>query len=483
MLPEGLLKAIKLLLAACLVSLALLTMTAPALNTVAQGDATPTPLPIVGPTDAAAAPLAATPAEADATAVPREKQALDLARAAMAKKLGRSPSYFKYVKAWTWELLLFKDSALGCPAQGQTPTKGDAAGYRITFTGFDNTQYEVHVTYDLATAYICATIGQGTGGASALPAPGAQGKAINGPFEAGGQIQDFNSGTVAAMQKAGMKWLKRQLAVGDGSGPAIISAGHGQGFKVLLSVKGDKGQVLNPGYFDSFASFVAGLATSGADGIEIWNEMNIDREWPTGQINPGTYTQMLAKAYNAIKAANGNTLVISGALAPTGYAGAAGKTDAVWNDDVYYAGMAAAGAGQYMDCVGAHYNEGIISPTQSSGDPRDNYPTRYFMPMLNRAIGPFGNKQACFTELGYLTPEGYGTLPGGFAWAQNTTVAQQAQWLADAAVLAAQSGKVRLMIVFNVDFTYWGADPQAGYAILRPGSACPACDKLGAVLK
>ena len=35
--------------------------------------------------------------------------------------------------------------------------------------------------------------------------------------------------------------------------------------------------------------------------------------------------------------------------------------------------MASAGAGQYADCIGVHYNEGIVSPRQSSGDPRDSY--------------------------------------------------------------------------------------------------------------
>ena len=53
----------------------------------------------------------------------------------------------------------------------------------------------------------------------------------------------------------------------------------------------------------------------GADGLEIWNEMNIDREWKQGAINPAIYVNLLAKSYNAIKANNGNTLVISGALA------------------------------------------------------------------------------------------------------------------------------------------------------------------------
>ncbi len=471
---EGNLKPSKLLLAASLICVALLTILASATTTIAQDNTTPTPTGEI-----AIATSAATTA-AEATPVPREVQARRLAFAALGKKLGRRVDY---VKAWTWELLLFKDSMLGCPPEGQTPTKGDAAGYRITATLFDNKTYELHVTYDLTQVFYCPNVSspESTGG-SALPAP-VSGKAIGGVFEAGGQIQDFNGGTVDHMRGAGLKWVKRQLRYGDGSGPAIITAAHGQSFKVLLSVVGEPSQVLNPGYFDQYASFVGGLAGAGADAIEVWNEQNLDREWPNGQINPATYVQLLSKAYNAIKGANGNTIVISGALSPTGAAGAGGKTAAYWNDDVYYSEMAAAGAGTYADCIGVHYNEGIVSPTQASGDPRDNYPTRYYSSMLNRAIGSFGGKPACFTELGFLTPEGYGTLPSGFAWAQNVTVAQQAQWLAEAAVLSAQSGRVRLMIIFNVDFTYWGADPQAGYAMIRPGGVCPACDSLAKVLK
>jgi hypothetical protein len=144
--------------------------------------------------------------------------------------------------------------------------------------------------------------------------------------------------------------------------------------------------------------------------------------------------------------------------------------------------MAAANAGQYADCIGVHYNEGIVGPDQTSGDPRDNYPTRYFDTMLARAIGPFGGKPACYTELGYLTPQGYPPLPNGFQWAQNTTVAQQAAWLAEAAVKSAASGRVRLMIIFNADFVRYDTDPQAGYAMIRPDGSCPACDALGKVL-
>jgi hypothetical protein len=238
------------------------------------------------------------------------------------------------------------------------------------------------------------------------------------------------------------------------------------------------------GYINSFAQFLAGVAGLNADAIEVWNEPNIDREWPSGSVNGGNYTQMLAAAYNAIKGRNPNTIVISAAPAPTGYFGAAGCAAAGCNDDVFMQQMAAAGAGQYMDCVGLHYNEGIIAPSQSGGDPRGGYPTYYFSSMLARGYNPFGGKPVCFTELGYLSPEGFNTaLPANFGWAANTSVAEHAAWLAEAAALAAQSGRVRLMIVFNVDFPVFIAnDPMGGYAMFRPTGNCPACDSLGAVM-
>jgi LysM repeat protein len=310
-----------------------------------------------------------------------------------------------------------------------------------------------------------------------------------GSFELGGQVDSF--GYPDQMRQAGMTWVKRQLRYSLGDSPdnaaGMINQAHSQGFRIMLSVVGNPAQLGagGDGYMDQFAGFLAGVARLGPDAIEVWNEQNLDREWPIGQINPATYTRMLSKAYGEIKRANASVMVISGAPAPTGAEGAFG-VDKVWNDDRYIRGMVAAGAAQYMDCIGIHYNEGIVSPDQTSGDPRgDNYYTRYFWGMVNTYSGAFGGaKPLCFTELGYVTPEGLsGPLPSGFAWGQNTTVAQQAQWLGRAAQLSRSSGKVRLMIVWNVDFSAYGADPLAGYAIIRPGGGCPACANLGAAMR
>jgi uncharacterized protein YraI len=302
-------------------------------------------------------------------------------------------------------------------------------------------------------------------------------------FSYGGHVEGFGEATVNAMHLAGMTWAKRQwrFFVGQNPGDAagIINDAHAKGFRILIGIVGSPGEVHSSGYFDQYAAFVAGVAAAGADAIEIWNEQNIDREWPNGSIDPGHYVQLLRAAYQAIKGANPNTLVISGAPAPTGFFG--GCSPAGCDDNAYIAGMAAAGAASYADCIGLHYNEGILGPNQTSGDPRGNggYYTRYFWGMVNTYSRAFGGaRPLCFTELGYLTPEGYPPLPGAFGWAENVTVAQQAAWLDQAVALSRSSGKVRLLIIWNVDFTNYGDDPMAGYAMIRPGGACPACEAL-----
>ncbi len=311
--------------------------------------------------------------------------------------------------------------------------------------------------------------------------------AVGGGFALGGQALSF--AWPHHMHAARMTWVKRQVRYHQGDNAAnvrgVIDQAHGAGFRVLLSIVGEPGQMApNPtGYTQEFVSFLGGVASLGPDAIEVWNEQNIDREWPNGQISPQSYTAMLSSAWNAIKTANGNVMVISGAPAPTGFFGG-GCTGSGCDDLAFIRGMAAAGAANYMDCVGVHYNEGILSPDARSGDPRGNsgHYTRYYATMFETYAATFPGKPLCFTELGYLSPEGYGALPSSFSWAGNVTVANQAAWLGRAVTLARNSGRVRLLIVWNVDATRFDADPQAGYAIVRPGGNCPACGPLAAAM-
>ncbi|MBZ0291976.1 MAG: hypothetical protein K8L99_05340 [Anaerolineae bacterium] len=315
------------------------------------------------------------------------------------------------------------------------------------------------------------------------------------PLPVGGHVTTFNETTVEAMQSAGMTWMKWQVPFVLNE-PSLfdvafdrINFAHANGFKVFLSIKGDKNELAQTGaedYFPQYAAFVGQVATLQPDAIQVWNEQNLDREWPEGQIDPRSYVDLLSQAYTAIKAADPNVMVVTGAPAPTGAEGAFGL-DKVWNDDRYYQGMANAGAADFADCIGVHYNEGIIPPNLQGGDPRQpDYPTRYLPLMIQRAAFPFRQTDVplCFSEMGYLSPDGYGPLPSSFAWAQNTSVAEQAEWLRDAITIAAQMSSVRvaLIIVWNVDFdVYTEDDPQGGYAIIRPDGTCPACETIGSL--
>ncbi len=300
-----------------------------------------------------------------------------------------------------------------------------------------------------------------------------------GGFELGGHVRDTGLPFADKMHYAGMNWSKVQVHYGqDASG--IIEVAHANGFKVQLSALGTPDMVTEAGFEQSFASWVAGLAAAGADAIEVWNEPNIDREWQIGHINPAAYTKLLCASYNAIKAANPGTAVISAAPSPTGYFGGCGGNGC--DDAPWMAGLRDAGAAQCMDYLGAHHNAGATSPSARIGhpaNPGDPHHSWFFLPQTELYYNTFGGARKLFyTEMGYASQQGVPTFSDWFAWARGTDNAEQAAWLAEAVQLSINTGMVRCIIVWNIDFVRYGDDPQDGYAIIRPDGGCPACDSL-----
>lgn len=303
----------------------------------------------------------------------------------------------------------------------------------------------------------------------------------SGNFLFGGQTHTLANPDL--MHNIGMEWVKFQhkWSVGDGPGNIAgrISDAHAKGFKVLMAIPGSDHSHIDFGAYVEFLRGVAALPDP-PDAIEVWNEMNIDREWPNGQISGTQYTnEMLKPAYAAIKASNPNVMVISGAPAPTGYFGG-GCSPAGCDDGPYLREMAAAGAADAMDCIGIHYNEGILPPSATSGDPRGNsgHYTRYFSSMNKTYLEAFSYKKPlCYTEIGYLSGDDYGGVPGGFNWAAETSILEHAQWLGEAVAMSKADPNIEMMIIFNVDFTHYESDgdPQAGFAIVRKDGSCPAC--------
>ena len=205
----------------------------------------------------------------------------------------------------------------------------------------------------------------------------------------------------------------------------------------------------------AYAEFVGGLSDlfrGRIHAIEVWNEQNISREWVSSPqtIDANRYTQLLIAAYNAIKAKDPNILVISGALAPTG-----------WNDGVnavddfqYLRQMVAAGATNYMDCVGVHVNALRIPPSAGQGGEYDslfNPPHHsWFFKDTVQGYQSITGKPACVTEFGVATQEGIGTV-SGFEWAADNTQQEQADWVTEGMGLCKQWG-CRMMILWNLDY-------------------------------
>ncbi len=298
-----------------------------------------------------------------------------------------------------------------------------------------------------------------------------------GGFELGGHIRTWNY--VSQMKYAGMSWAKVQIHFGqDAAG--WVQAAQSQGLKIQLSALGSPAMVNQPNFHADYSAWVASLAAAGANAIEVWNEPNIDREWQAGQISPAAYTQLLCASYSAIKAANPNTAVISAAPAPTGWFGGCsgnGCDDQPWMEGLYNAGAA-----NCMDYIGAHHNSGATSPSARSGHPADGgdrHHSWYFLPQTELYYNIFrGSRKLFYTEMGYASQEGVPVFSDKFAWARGTNNAQQAAWLAEAVNLSRSTGMVANIIVWNIDFVRFDYDPQDGYAIIRPGGSCPACDSL-----
>ncbi len=385
-----------------------------------------------------------------------------------------------------------------CIAEIPVPLKRTDILFGWTFSLLDvsGKEYQARVSYDLAESVVCDEVHVPPQYAPAVAPAAAEGEASavapaastanTGGFSLGGHVVGLDGTAASLMNRAGMTWVKKQVTHGISDGASIIGAARAHGFKALLGALGDKNRLAAnfEGYVQEFADYVGFLASQGADAIEVWNEPNIQHEWPSGQINGASYTRLLQAAYQAIKAANPATIVISGAPAPTGFS-ATGCEAGGCNDNTFVAQMAQAGAANYMDCVGVHYNAGAVPPNARSGAPVGSagHYSWYLPSMMQVYRAAFPSKPLCFTELGYLTGEGLGDLPARFAWASGNTLAEQAAWLAGAVNVARSSGFVSMIIVWNVNFTHWGGDPQAGYAMLRPGGGCPACDSLGAVMR
>lgn len=314
---------------------------------------------------------------------------------------------------------------------------------------------------------------------------------IHGNATVGNPVETMN----VVSSQLGLNWVKMQvqwwLVHPDPTGEqwffydGVIEEAHAHNLRLMVSIVGAPawtraagGENGPPDDYAQYANFLVEMINrhpGKIDAIEVWNEQNLDREWTTGRgISPEDYVAFLQVAYEAIKAADPNVIVISGALSPTG------DGDWVrWADDFAYLDRAlAAGMLNYADCVGVHHNGYNIGPDvafDAAGQTAESATAIFRGPFDNphhswsfkttldtyaakvQAVDP--NKKLCITEFGWASTEGYTEYPVGFEFAQDNTLEEQATYIVQAYQQMYQSGDVWLAFLFNFDFGNKGSGP------------------------
>ncbi len=325
------------------------------------------------------------------------------------------------------------------------------------------------------------------------PAPAAAGPAAvtgapppagGGSFGYGFQIQPWGGADIGfainATKGAGFNWLKIQVPwkdiesggkgqLGWGGLDSIVNQIDGAGLNLLLSIVkapnwarpantdlSVEGPPANNQDFADFLGAVAARYKGRVEAIEVWNEQNLWYEWGGEPLDPARYVDMLCKAYAAIKAADPNMFVISGALTPTGVNDGKIAID----DFIYLQRMYDAGAKNCMDGVGAHpsgYNNppdvrfGYNDPAEPSFK---NHPSFFFQDTMMRyrdVMIKYGdvNKRIWPTEFGWASDPN--PVPG-YEYARDVTLEEQARYLVTAYQLMKQWGFVGPAFAWNLNF-------------------------------
>ncbi len=197
---------------------------------------------------------------------------------------------------------------------------------------------------------------------------------------------------------------------------------------------------------------------------EVWNEPNLNWEWE-GNPDPVEYVTLLRATSDAIRQADPEAIVVSGAPSPGGD----------YDDLKFLEGMYANGAKGLMDAVGSHPYGGPWPYDHPTGvDPATGNGYSYFRKAeAQRAImekyDDFGS-QIWATEFSWLA--GLPNCDFGEHTPWQVTIQEQADYLVAAYEYAHLNwpwmGPMFVVYDFAISGRYDRCHPAAGYSILRP---------------
>jgi hypothetical protein len=309
---------------------------------------------------------------------------------------------------------------------------------------------------------------------------------------------------INAVKDLGFRWLKQQIEWKNyepskgqyqwGELDRLVESCQAAGIKLLFSVvKAPKwarpgntdlsveGPPANPQDFADFLAAMAERYKGRVQAYEVWNEQNLHYEWGNEPLDAGRYVQLLAAAYQAIKAKDPGAIVVSGALTPCGDNPGKAIDDLRYLEQMYQAGLK-----NYCDAVGVHpsgYNVPPDADWQTWNDPtavfqgpsgnhHHSWVFRGTMEGSRNVMVVYGDssKRLWPTEFGWAATEGMGVGPNpGYDYAADNTETEQAQFLVRAYQMAKDWGWVGPMFCWNLNF--WpvaGANSEtAKFGIVR----------------
>jgi hypothetical protein len=260
-----------------------------------------------------------------------------------------------------------------------------------------------------------------------------------------------------------------------------------------------------PADYQVFANFIAQMVwryQGQIHAVEVWNEMNLAREWTSVDgLSAADYVQMFKVVHDTVRPLDENVILISGALSPTGVDdGVVAISDLRYTDQLIQAGIL-----EYADCYGAHHNGYNIGPNVpfdqvdladfSGGSSQEDSPI-FDGPMTNphpswsfySTLHNYANKiqnagsdvPLCVTEFGWAVagdiedPTGIRPIPN-FEFSEDNTLEEQRIFLVEAIESMQEWDFVWLAFIWNLNFgleAQWdisGADrDNIVYSLIRP---------------
>jgi hypothetical protein len=297
--------------------------------------------------------------------------------------------------------------------------------------------------------------------------------------------------SVNATKAAGFGWIKQQVRW-DGLQPSpntqigwsgldnAVNTANGAGLKVMFSTvaapawaQGSGGTLPSPSAAATFFGGMAAHFKGRVQAYEIWNEENYGVEVGPAFANPGAYVEILKAVYPAIKAADPNAIVVSGAPTPTGGAPGLAIRDLDYINQMYaYQGGVVKG---FFDALGAHNEpygnqpqENVANHTAAGFSTDPSFFFRQAEDYRNVMVqNGDSNKGIWETEIGY---DSNPVAPNGYEYARTITEQQQATWLPGLFQYAkANYPWMGTMFVWNLN--YQAIVPQTdekwGFGVLR----------------